>query len=215
VIPAGRRRRASVPGQGIIPVGERIGNGDNPDANLYWGCSEGFGAYFKKSEEWKATESVADISKTILRRMVLVHRTKEARLTPEAYRGSAIRECVEDFEKAIASGAYDLVAFIGHNGLMDFALPEPTVGKPGKTDAIVLCCVSDRYFRPRLEKLGCRPVLLTKQLMYPGSFLLHNALHVWLRGGSTSEIRSAAGQAYAQNQKISVRAATEVFAAIE
>jgi hypothetical protein len=28
--------------QGIVPVGEKIGNGDDPDSNLYWGCSDGF-----------------------------------------------------------------------------------------------------------------------------------------------------------------------------
>ena len=32
--------------QGIVPVGEKIGNGDDADANLDWGCSDGFGAYF-------------------------------------------------------------------------------------------------------------------------------------------------------------------------
>jgi len=201
--------------QGIIPVGPKIGNGDDPDANLYWGCTEGFGAYFKASKDWKVMESGSNLSETILRRMVLLHQGGDARLAAEAYRGSAMRQCVEDFEKAAVSGEYDLVAFIGHNGLMDFRLPEPTPGKPGKTDAMVLCCVSESYFRPRLERMGCRPVLLTQQLMYPGSFLLHNALRTWLRGGSKSEIRAAAGQAYAQNQKISVRAATGVFAPLE
>lgn len=199
--------------QGIIPVGEKIGNGDNPDANLYWGCSESFGAYFKASKEWRMAENTAEVTEPVLRRMVL--KSKEVQMTAEAYRGSAIRKCIEDFERAAASGENDLVAFIGHNGLMDFSLPEPPAGRAGKTDAIVLCCMSDRYFRSRLEKMGCRPILLTQQLMYPGSFLLHDALHIWLRAGSRSEIRAAAGQAYARNQKISIRAATGVFAALE
>ena len=98
---------------------------------------------------------------------------------------------------------------------MDFTLPEPEAGKPGKTDAIVHCCISERYFRRCLEKIGCRPVLLTQQLMYPGSFLLHDALRVWLRTGSPYAIRVAAGRAYARNQRISVRAGTDVFAVIE
>ena len=37
---------------------------------------------------------------------------------------------------------------------MDFTLPEPEAGKPGKTDAIVHCCISERYFRRCLEKIG-------------------------------------------------------------
>lgn len=201
--------------QGIIPVGAKIGDGDNPDANLYWGCTDGFGAYFKKSPDWKVTGSLTDVSPTILRRMTLQHRTQEASITADAYRGSAMRACIEDFEMAVSSGSYDLVAFIGHNGLMDFTLSDPPPGTPDKTDAIVLCCKSDKYFRPRLTQQRSRPVLLTQELMYPGSFILHSALRVWLRGGTPAEMRTAAAQAYAKNQNISVRAATGVFAKIE
>jgi len=198
--------------QGIVPVGEKIGDGDKPDANLYWGCSDGFGTYFKRSKSWNVTESTSDVSKDILRRMKLTHVSGDLTITADAYRGSAIRSCMIAFEMAAAAGNHDLVAFIGHNGLMDFQLPEQKVTKGNQSDAIVLCCLSDRYFRTRLEKLGCRPVLMTTQLMYPGSFILHDALESWRNGGSLAAIRSAAGKAYARNQKISVRAATGVFA---
>jgi len=198
--------------QGIIPVGPKIGNGDIPDDNLYWGCTDGFGSYFKKSKNWKVTESASDVSDDILRRMKLKHVKGDIVLQADAYRGSQIRKCIEDFEKAAASGNYDLVAFIGHDGLMDFNVTDPASIENNKTEAIVLCCVSDRYFGPRLEKMGCRPLLLTQQLMYPGAFILHDVLEVWRTGGSTSEMRAAAGRAYARNQKISVSAATGVFA---
>ncbi len=49
--------------------------------------------------------------------------------------------------------------------------------------------------------------------MYPGAFILQDALQVWIGGGS-AVIRAAAGRAYARNQKISVKAATGVFAPI-
>lgn len=198
--------------QGIVPVGEKIGNGDKPDDNLYWGCSDGFGTHFKRSKSWKLTEAKSDVSKDILRRMKLTHVGGDLSITADAYRGSAIRSCLVAFEMATAAGRHDLVAFIGHNGLMDFQLPEQKAVKGAKCDAIVLCCLSDRYFRTRLERLGCRPVLTTTQLMYPGSFILHDALESWRKGGSLTVIRSAAGKAYARNQKISVRAATGVFA---
>ncbi len=48
--------------------------------------------------------------------------------------------------------------------------------------------------------------------MYPGSFILHDVLEQWRRGAPLSEIRQAAGRAYAKNQKIPVTAATNVFA---
>ncbi len=201
--------------QGIIPVGKKIGDGDVPDANLYWGCSDGFGSYFKKSKKWKVLESKSDISHQIMRRMKLKHVSADLTLTADAYRGSEIQQCLNDFEKAAASGEYDLVAFIGHNGLMDAPLVEqkPIEGK--STDAVVLCCLSEFHFAERLRKVHARPVLLTRQLMYPGAFILHDAIEVWINDGSLNDIRKAAGKAYAKNQKISVKAATGVFAKIE
>jgi len=200
--------------QGIQPVGAKIGDGDVPDENLYWGCTDGFGSYFKHSKEWKLVKAEADVSETILRRMTLKHLSGDATLTAEAYRGSAIKKCLEDFESATNSSQYDLVAFIGHNGLMDFRIEQakdaPTRLK--QTDTMVLCCISDKYFRGRLERYNARPILMTQQLMYPGSFILHDALEVWMRGGSTDEIRAAAARAYAKNQKISVKAAVGIFA---
>ena len=198
--------------QGIIPVGAKIGDGDNPEANLYWGCSEGFGETFKESSKWRVTESASDVSPSILRRMTLRHVGAEITLTTDAYRGSAMRQCLQDFETAAASNQFDLVAYIGHNGLMDFTLPElaPVVGND--TEVMVLCCVSDRYFSERLKRLGCKPILMTTQLMYPGAFLLHDGIESWRNGGSLADIRGAAGRAYAKNQGISVRSGTGVFA---
>lgn len=37
--------------QGIVPVPAAIGNGQDPNSNLYWGCSAGIGTYFKYSEK--------------------------------------------------------------------------------------------------------------------------------------------------------------------
>ncbi len=201
--------------QGIMPVGEKIGDGDKPDANLYWGCSDGFGAYFKRSSRWKVVKSEKDVSETALRKMTLRHVSGDVELVAEAYKGSKIKQCIEDFEKAACSNQYDLVAFIGHNGLMDFNLEVPKKVEGNDTDVVVLCCQSESYFGDRLKALGCRPILMTQQLMYPGSFLLHAGIEKWRSGGSLADIRSAAGKAYAKNQKISVRAATGVFSKLE
>lgn len=201
--------------QGILPVGEKIGNGDDPDANLYWGCADGFGSYFKRSKNWKIVAAKSDLSQAVLRKLSLQHATSDISVIAEAYRGSQIRACIEDFESAAASGEYDLVAFIGHNGLMDFNLPEPEPRENRRTDAIVLCCMSDSYFSRRLRKLGCRPILTTRQLMYPGSFILSDVIEAWKSNASLAEIRRAAGKAYARNQKISVKAGSGIFASLE
>lgn len=201
--------------QGIVPVGAKIGNGDDADANLYWGCSDGFGAFFRKSPRWKVLTAEKDVSPDILRRTTLRHADGDVEILAEAYRGSRIRQCLIDFEKAAGSDAYDLVAFIGHNGLMDFQLPPPQGEQGNDTAVIVLCCISEKYFGDRLRAIGCRPVLMTRQFMYPGSFLLDAAIDSWKSGGGLRGIRATAGKAYAKNQKIGVAPATGVFAPLE
>lgn len=200
--------------QGIVPVGAKIGNGDLPDDNLYWGCSDGLPGVFKRSPHWKRSGLESDISHDILRRLTLRHATADIELVADAYRGSSMRACLEAFQAAAASGQHDLVAFIGHNGLMDFQLPPPATQTPHprETSSIVLCCLSQRYFEERLTAMHARPVLLTRQLMYPAAILLHDALEVWRKDGSLSAIRQAAAKAYAANQKISTRSALGVFA---
>jgi hypothetical protein len=197
--------------QGIVPVGEKIGNGDKPDDNLYWGCSEGLGSFFRSSGRWKITSSRTNVTPTILRRFELKHADGDLNLVAEAYRGAKMHQCLKDFEEAAASGKFDLVAFIGHNGLMDSNLPPTRAVKGNQTAVIVLCCQSEQYFGNRLRALGCRPLLMIQQLMYPGSFLLHEALESWRKGGSIADIRTAAATAYAKNQKISLPAAKGVF----
>lgn len=200
--------------QGIAPVGAKIGNGDDPDSNLYWGCSDGFGAFFRQSRKWKVAKAEKDLSQAILRRMTLDHVDGKIHLIAEAYRGSEMKQCLKDFEAAAASNQFDLVAYIGHNPLMDFPdLEAPHKVEGNDTEVMVLCCMSEAYFGNRLRALGCKPLLMTRQLMYPGSFLLHAGFEKWKSGGKQTEIRAAAAEAYAKNQKISVRAAMGVFAA--
>ena len=198
--------------QGIIPVGAKIGNGDDPYANLYWGCSDGFGTFFRRSPRWKVIKNESDLSEVVLRRSTVRHTSGDVEIVADAYRGTAMATCIRDFESAAASGKFDLVAFIGHNGLMDTEIPAPTAAAGNKTPVIVLCCLSDRYFSARLRRVGCDPLLMTKQLMYPGSFLLDAAIESWRKGGGPADIKAAAAWAYAQNQKISVRAASTIFA---
>jgi hypothetical protein len=150
----------------------------------------------------------------ILERLTFRHVSAKAVLVAEAWRGSNLKDCYVACEKAMLSGENQLVAFIGHNVLMDTAIEAPAAKAKGQTDAIVLCCVSDRYFRQRLGNAGVRPVLLTTQLMYPGAFILHDALEPWLAGKNPAALRTAAGAAYAKNQKIKTAAATGVFSVI-
>lgn len=201
--------------QGIAPVPARIGDGNKPADNLYWGCDDGFASCFKASKVWKlqSSEVPEGAAPKVMERLVYLHRSGSVEVTAEAWRGSEIKACLQAFEAALVSGKHDLCAFVGHNVLMDGAIAPPAAKAAKPCDAIVLCCMSDAYFNRRLTEIGARPVLTTTQLMYPGAFLLRDALPVWAKGGSGAEIRQAAGAAYARNQKIPVKAALGVFRA--
>lgn len=202
--------------QGIAKVPVKIGNGDDTANNLYWGTTDGFKSVFGRSKAWKLEKTEENPSPEILERRSYRHTSKDCVLVAEAWRGKNIHECLEAFFANLHGRKSDLTAFIGHNGLMDAPVAVSTADASAKsTDAIVLCCISSRYFQSHLEALKARPVLTTEQFMYPGSFLLRDALDVWLRGGPQSEIRMAAAKAYATNQNISVKAAAGVFTRIE
>lgn len=202
--------------QGISPVPVKIGNGDDAEANLYWGASEGFKSIFARSKSWRLEKAEPNPSTQILDRRIYRHAAKDCILVAEAWRGKNIHQCLEAFFASLRDRKCDLTAFIGHNGLMDEPVAVSVLGPEARpTDAIILCCVSGSFFKPHLAALKVRPVLTTEQLMYPGSFLLRDALDVWLRQGSLPEIRMAAARAYAANQRISVKAAAGVFSKLE
>lgn len=201
--------------QGIVPVPAKIGDGDKPADNLYWGCTEGFAGCFRASKSWKLQRKEAPADDRIFERMDFRHQSGDVEVTAEAWRGSENRACLKAFEAALVSGKYDLCAFVGHNVLMDGQVPPPVAKAAKSCDAMVLCCKSESYFKKRLQDYGVRPVLLTTQLMYPGSFLLRDALPVWAKEKPLEEIRQAAAGAYASNQKISRKSAAGVFAKLE
>lgn len=201
--------------QGIVPVPAAIGNGEKPESNLYWGCGDAVPRLLRKSRDWGRPQSVDSRQETpepVLRTIVCTRADGKMTLTAFAWRGDAMAACLRAFEEALVCGKYDLVAFIGHNGLMDEELPMPEETSDRAADSIVLCCMSHEYFAPRLRALGSRPVLLTRQFMYPAGLVLLRALDAWVQTPEDTEaIRKAAGKAYAENQNISVRAGMEIF----
>jgi len=203
--------------QGIVPVPKAIGNGDDPDHNLYWGNAEGLDCVFGKSTHWKKEATAQTTLADVLQIRTYRHTSGRAVLTAFAYRGSATKTCLEDFENALQVGQYDLVIYLGHNGLMDFSLPLPGAGPAQNQtpECIVLCCKSQSYFQSRIDALKAAPILLTKQFMYPGAFIIHDVLENWIENKGLKAYRDAAGRAYATNQKISLKAALGVFADLD
>jgi hypothetical protein len=217
--------------QGLVPVPAKIGNGDDPARNLYWGCDEGLKSWFTRSAKWKKVAGAKPPQAEVLERLVFKHAERDAWLVADAWQGSQIKACLQTYLNAAAGlggevvsvdgatlragGEATLVAFIGHNGLMDFKLEWPAAAAAPSArpkPAIVLCCLSRSYFAEPLRRIGARPILTTTQLMYPGAFILHDAAEAWLGGEPAEEIRAAAGRAYAKNQGISMKAGVGVFA---
>ncbi|MBP7949205.1 MAG: hypothetical protein KA004_06070 [Verrucomicrobiales bacterium] len=220
--------------QGIVPVPKKIGDGDNPATNLYWGCDEGMKGWFSKTRAWKRIAVLKEPDKTgeaeavILERLIFRHAEKSAVLVADAYRGSQIRRCMEDFlasaggrhpvtlhldgKEIPAGGAAQMILYAGHNGLLDFSLkPEDPVKNNPPRSAAAFCCVSDKTLGPLLVRQGATPLLLTTQLMYPGAFLIEATANGWLAGETPAQLHQRAAAAYAANQNISHKAAAGVF----
>jgi len=213
--------------QGIVKVPKAIGNGQDPGNNLYWGCAYGIRTFFKKSANWKEIKSYK-VNNTILERTVFKHKNKNYYLIADAYDGRYIKNCTIDFLEACAgiekntlvvndeqvnlNGGADLVAYIGHNGLMDFSLANVYQNKDGKKrDAIILACASRQYFTPFLKSAGAKPLLWTTHLMAPEAYTLHDALATYMAGGTDAAVRESAASAYSKYQKCKISAARKLL----
>ncbi len=222
--------------QGIVPVSASLGNGDNPATNLYWGAAFGVKTFFSRNKDWQVLTPSNASSKSpsvVLARLVFRHRRTGAFLIAEAYRGSYIQRATEDFldaaaglpgEKLILSvdgkeveiyggGNANVLAYIGHNGLMDFQLSSaPKKRDKEKREAIILACASKSYFAEPLRTTGAKPLLWTTNLMAPEAYILSAAIDGWLSGETDEQIRTRGAKAYSTYQRIGFRAASGLFA---
>jgi hypothetical protein len=216
--------------QGIVPVPAAIGNGQNPAANLYWGCAYGIKGFFSRSANWQLLKRYTSytIDSTIMERLVFKHRQTGWYMVADAYNGQYIKQCTVDFLKSCAGMVKDtlqvsgttigfygnarLLAYIGHDGLMDFSLTESFANADKKTrDAVMLACISKKYFAPHLQKTGANPLLWSTGLMAPEAYILHDALESYLRKEPAANIRSSAAKAYSRYQHCSIGAATKLL----
>jgi hypothetical protein len=213
--------------QGIVPVPAAIGNGQDPNNNLYWGTLYGIRTFFKKSKEWKLLET-RKANGIILERLVFKHTAKNYYLVADAYDGEYIEQSTKDFlngscgnqkdtlqlgDKTLGIGGNaSLLAYIGHNGLMDFQLSETCSNTDSvKRDVIILACFSKSYFSQHLEAANVNPLLWTTHLMAPEAYTLHDALTGYVNGESNENIRGKAAAAYSKYQKCSLKAARNLL----
>jgi hypothetical protein len=215
--------------QGIVPVGKAIGNGQDPATNLYWGCDNGVKTYFKKkTSDWTLIQTRAKVSDTILDRLLFKHKTQNVYLLADAYNGKFIKETTIDFLNAASGynskeiiygedslyfgGSSNLIAYVGHDGLMDFKLPmQKPSANSRKRETIILACYSQYFFSPHIKISGATPMLWTSNLMAPEAYTLHDALREWVVNKNPEQIRLAAAQAYSKYQNCSLKAAKNLL----
>lgn len=221
--------------QGIVPVARVLGNGEDPEHNLYWGSAYGVKTFFSHSPDWERLRCVQKPKPAILERCIFVHKTGDVFLVADAYRGLEIKQAIVDFLDSAAGdgaqsipatanskgpvrklpihGGASLLAYIGHDGLMDFRIPKYPRAKDGThRDAIVLACASKQYFSEAIRAGGAYPLVWTTNLMAPEAYTLKSALDGWIAGENHEQIRDRAAGAYDKYQKCGARAAQRLFA---
>lgn len=214
--------------QGIVPVPAHLGNGDDARSNLYWGALYGVRTYFSRHDAWTRL-AIGSVSNPAVLDRVAFHsqvsrhgKIVDAYLIAEAWRGREIRAATTRFLQLVggdaqeqyvlkdaagevivaAGGSSHLIAYVGHNGLMDFA--SPAVSEPeeaaGPRSSVVLACRSRDYFSDLLGFKQAHGLLTTNGLMAPEAYTLEAALSAWFSGESPSATRYSAADAYAEYQ---------------
>ncbi len=214
--------------QGIVPVPKLIGNGQDPFNNLYWGALYGIKTHFKKHKNWQLLETIKNPKANVLERCIFKHSTENAYMVADAYDGAYMKNTVVDFlrsasgnsketitinDKAVPiAGKANLIAFIGHNGLMDFRLENyPTKANDDKRETVILACVSKSYFTDAIKKAGATPLVWSTGLMAPEAYTLEYLLRGWLAGESNEQIRQRAAQGYHDYQKCGINGAKRLL----
>ncbi len=215
--------------QGIVPVPKKLGNGKDPKLNLYWGAMYGVKSLFKyKAKEWKLLKIIKSDNPLILERIVFKHTTKDVYMLADAYDGEHIKTCTENFLKASNNqnpeklsinktelnfgGNTNLVAYIGHDGLMDFNVNISYKKTTSiKKDVIILACYSRSFFSAELKKANANPLLWTTHLMAPEAYTLQAAIKGWINNETNKQVDERAAQAYNKYQKCGIKGARNLF----
>jgi hypothetical protein len=202
--------------QGIVPTSASIGNGMDPDHNLYWMTSKGMKRFFRDLPDWNMLQTYENVGDHILERAVFKKTFDNGAtviLVADAYRGDRMHECLNDYFNSLSgnfidslevegtylqiNGNADLVAFNGHNGLMDETTKYEYANESTKPkDAVSISCASGGYFKDHYWSTSSYPLVHTTNLLYPGAFILEGILNEWALLKSDEDCKKAAGKAY-------------------
>jgi hypothetical protein len=216
--------------QGIVQVGRALGDGQNLNTNLYWGAGYGIRTFFKKSANWQLVLQIPKPKEGVLERLVFKRNNSKQDIyfIADAYAGDRMKLCLDDYLASLAgtltdsvalndstflpiNSDVDLLAFNGHNGLMDTYVDTVYNITGESKDAVAIACASAEYFKPYLKKSGGYPLIFTTNLMAPEAYVLDGVINAWLANKTPEQIRLEAGKAYHKYQKCGLRGATNLF----
>lgn len=226
--------------------GHGLGDGDDPERNLYWATSEGFLGWFGRSDRrrgrnpaWRlvldgdgATVGLPDVLDVrVWRRAVPASAAWRAAGAPAqvpvfvvayAWRGTAIdaglaayaRDLYGDRARPLrladgttiaTGGAAQLVAYVGHNRLMDLAgydwaragggADVSTTGP--RKGTIAIACHTAAYMKHDVPAPRRVPLVMTADFLMASAPTLDGAVTAFAAGGDYRAIRRGAAQGYA------------------
>ncbi|HUS28941.1 MAG TPA: hypothetical protein VMZ53_10530 [Kofleriaceae bacterium] len=225
----------------------KLGDGDNPETNLYWSTTPGLGVWFaRKAGGWQRVFHATDGKDTgdkdvlelhVYRRTITTSaawrklgapKSYEVDLVVHGWRGSAIDRALAAYASDVsgegtrtitlankteiaAGGAARIVAFVGHNRLMDldkFEWPKPGADIKG---TIAIACHTKSYMKEDVPAASRVPLLMTNDFLFSNAAPLEAAVLAFARGGGYAAIRKDAATAYAGVQKRDVKRVIGAF----
>ncbi|MHC4715231.1 MAG: hypothetical protein ACYTAN_18505 [Planctomycetota bacterium] len=215
-----------------FPFPEGLGNGDDPDTNVFWGEDFGVQKFLTHEADWKQVARIEQPPEGVLRKVVLSTEVERkggrARvyLVAEAWRGREIKAAITRFltlaaageEEAFtvetaegsdefrAGGASHIIAYVGQDWRKAFRLAdEPTPAADAAARGVIALTRNSRArFLEPIRAAGVDTALLTIGLIGPAAYTLD-------AGAQAAEIREAAAQAYNKYQKCGIQMARGLF----
>jgi hypothetical protein len=132
--------------QGIVPVPAKLGNGADPERNLYWGAAGGVKTFFARSREWHLVFDQQRPKPGVLERCVFQHRDAKVYLIADAYQGDHIKQALADFLGAAAGAGPEQVT-VKLEATATNQLDETRGDYPGLCEQVLLCRTSARHRR--------------------------------------------------------------------
>lgn len=206
----------------IIACGNaKLGDGDNPDTNLYWSTTPGFGEWFdRRGGGWtrvsavRSTEGDILATNTYRRTMVTPSAWQKAGAPKKfeldvivhAWRGKSIDRALAQYAADISGkSSAQIVAWVGHNRLMDLEqFTWPDAG-PETKGAIAIACDTAPYMKREVSAATRVPLLMTADLLFANAAPLEAAVLAFASGGTYAKIRLDAATAYAGVRKREVK----------